>query len=1054
MKRGSAIWFVGLAALLGLMLLGTLAEGRPLRVPDVGNLRACVSGGVLVPPSPDAGTAAAPNDQCILTGNFYPLGGLPLVITIPVTIESTTGATTTTISGANPVILIWANRTVIGGPGRGVTVTGGGVGIEVQASQDITIEDSHITNNFGDGVQLIGAGGVRGFRFLNVEISNNGGAGIAVLPPASSVSAIVISNATLRNNGGGNLIFNNFGEVSRLSLTGSSLTSGPGGIGFGANVTDVRDSEISNCTIEGHTVVGIDFANTGRTYGLTISGSTINSNIGDNIRFINGLVSDLLIESSRLENSAAGNGINFSNNGDIEAVELRTSTIERNGVHGVFVNNTGEFNDSSIVGNTFRNNANHGLFVNHVGANDFAVDGLDFSGNTFTQNGDNGLRIITGATDVAGLSFSGDQFAKNTAVGLCLGTTNQGGIADISFSNVQANENQGGVGTGCPAGVADGSGIELVATNGGINGVSFSGGTIQNNGGFGARLEALGTGDVRSVSASSTSFTQNGTRAPVGRGSGLFAGGRTVQGLSLNSVQATSNNDHGLQAAASNDIQGVEVQGGEYSGNDRNVDSVGDGINLSAAGNVYDVSISGGKASQNSSGIAVSIQDRVGRGITIQNNSEINDNRTNGISITSVRDLSDLMITGNTLIGNSFGIRLAVSASGSNIRMQNNTVKGRSGTGILLDSDNVSITGCDIRHNDIGIDVRRATNNHINGNNIVNNSRYGVSATLAGGVVDAKSNWWGEPSGPGGVGPGIGDAVTVNVDFAPWLAAPAVVTGANFQITSFSITPPAPDVGATVTISATVQNNGTDEGTQDVTVRIKLGAAVLKEERRTTPLNPAGSTVITVSYAFTAAGTYTVEVTTNNDSRSQTVTVGGGPPPSGGTIEGAVAALVPGDPSGAANPDLVIGDQEILQAISFWINGEPVPGTAGKTINDAKMLELISLWIGGTPVAASAAGLTATGIERKAALTVNKIAFTGSRFIVQGSGIESMAVQVWDLAGRPVFANTALGNALDFKMNGPGGAWLANGVYLYTVTVRGFDGSLVRSAVRKLVVLR
>jgi hypothetical protein len=31
---------------------------------------------------------------------------------------------------------------------------------------------------------------------------------------------------------------------------------------------------------------------------------------------------------------------------------------------------------------------------------------------------------------------------------------------------------------------------------------------------------------------------------------------------------------------------------------------------------------------------------------------------------------------------------------------------------------------------------------------------------------------------------------------------------------------------------------------------------------------------------------------------------------------------------------------------------------------------------------------------------------------------------------------------------------MANGVYLYVVTVKGWDGSIIRSEVRKLVILR
>jgi hypothetical protein len=39
-------------------------------------------------------------------------------------------------------------------------------------------------------------------------------------------------------------------------------------------------------------------------------------------------------------------------------------------------------------------------------------------------------------------------------------------------------------------------------------------------------------------------------------------------------------------------------------------------------------------------------------------------------------------------------------------------------------------------------------------------------------VVDARQNWWGDASGPGGIGPGSGDAVWGNVLYDPWLIEP------------------------------------------------------------------------------------------------------------------------------------------------------------------------------------------------------------------------------------------------------------------------------------------
>ena len=42
--------------------------------------------------------------------------------------------------------------------------------------------------------------------------------------------------------------------------------------------------------------------------------------------------------------------------------------------------------------------------------------------------------------------------------------------------------------------------------------------------------------------------------------------------------------------------------------------------------------------------------------------------------------------------------------------------------------------------------------------------------------VDARQNWWGDASGPSGIGPGSGDAVLGNVLFDPWLPEDACTT--------------------------------------------------------------------------------------------------------------------------------------------------------------------------------------------------------------------------------------------------------------------------------------
>jgi hypothetical protein len=61
---------------------------------------------------------------------------------------------------------------------------------------------------------------------------------------------------------------------------------------------------------------------------------------------------------------------------------------------------------------------------------------------------------------------------------------------------------------------------------------------------------------------------------------------------------------------------------------------------------------------------------------------------------------------------------------------------------------------------------------HINFNNITDNTSFGIRNGQSG-ILDGECNWWGAADGPGLVGPGSGDNVSNNVDFTPWLTAPA-----------------------------------------------------------------------------------------------------------------------------------------------------------------------------------------------------------------------------------------------------------------------------------------
>jgi len=123
-------------------------------------------------------------------------------------------------------------------------------------------------------------------------------------------------------------------------------------------------------------------------------------------------------------------------------------------------------------------------------------------------------------------------------------------------------------------------------------------------------------------------------------------------------------------------------------------------------------------------------------------------------------------ITNNTLSENHEGIFLDYPSS-------NNFISGcmvfDNRTGIhLRQSDHNVISYCTVSSNDDSAMFCEKSTSRINHNNIVDNTGYGVQNTDPTTIIDAEYNWWGDASGPGGVGPGIGDEVSDGVDYDYW----------------------------------------------------------------------------------------------------------------------------------------------------------------------------------------------------------------------------------------------------------------------------------------------
>ncbi|NCA81916.1 MAG: hypothetical protein EOM72_04140, partial [Opitutae bacterium] len=101
-----------------------------------------------------------------------------------------------------------------------------------------------------------------------------------------------------------------------------------------------------------------------------------------------------------------------------------------------------------------------------------------------------------------------------------------------------------------------------------------------------------------------------------------------------------------------------------------------------------------------------------------------------------------------------------------------NTIQNCGSNGLDLYKSAPSISANVIMQNQRGVVVSGDTSfPTINYNDIVGNTLMGVTNS-SGNMIDARYNWWGSLTGPGPVGPGFGDKVSLNVNYSPCLGAP------------------------------------------------------------------------------------------------------------------------------------------------------------------------------------------------------------------------------------------------------------------------------------------
>jgi uncharacterized repeat protein (TIGR01451 family) len=74
-------------------------------------------------------------------------------------------------------------------------------------------------------------------------------------------------------------------------------------------------------------------------------------------------------------------------------------------------------------------------------------------------------------------------------------------------------------------------------------------------------------------------------------------------------------------------------------------------------------------------------------------------------------------------------------------------------------------------------------------------------------------------------------------------------------------------------------------------------------------------------------------------------------------------------------------------------------------------------------------------------------------FNALGTGIKEIYVRIFSLAGKRVYASNWVENGHEWSLQNTAGRRVANGIYLYVMSVKGYDGQ-IRTQVKKLIIRR
>lgn len=414
-------------------------------------------------------------------------------------------------------------------------------------------------------------------------------------------------------------------------------------------------------------------------------------------------------------------------------------------------------------------------------------------------------------------------------------------------------------GPGIDAPILDGGGAagDAITIDGGVSGVTIEGFEVTNYDGSGVLASnATSTDDV--TVRDNHFHDLSGSAVLVGNDGQALHDNWLVE---CNQVEDAAANAIELTNAENSAVRDNEITGGE--------DILGEGANDSENGIVIrseqftagtgfmvsTVEVDGNTVAGplSGSGIEISALDHDNNRTAAVEGIAVSDNTVDGtagverglyVFADGVNaDIDMLEITGNVLDGNVDGVQLEEINDGalSSVNIVGNDIVNSTGvtSGVHVDPDT------------------SAANVAVNCNNIEGNTvaDVGFGINHAGDeILDAENNWWGDASGPthGTNMDGIGDAISGDVDFTPFLTAPAPEED--------PCAPPTPTVTNTPTITRTptVTNTPTTTGTPTVTPTLTVTNTATVTNTPTITRTPTVTNTPTITATPTVTSTPTV----------------------------------------------------------------------------------------------------------------------------------------------------------------------------------------------------